>query len=276
MSEILIPKIKDCPPNGTGVHKWIFHACCKLNEAGFPPDEIEIYCAKNATRPLQPGEVINALKSIGRGGLVSRPMWRKPNEYAIESVTSENGTLDDLKNDSPEQCSSANEALEALFIGDPLLCCGLDSGTFATKPRSEWNNLPQLQFIVPSPMTEKFGETQAGKRSQHTLQNTGPRMYQVVEFDNGTHDTHAGVLFHLAKHMTLRCAVMSGGKSIHGWFDVQGISEDAQKDFFQVACQLGADPATWTRSQFVRMPNGRRSNGKIQEIIYFNPSNAPF
>jgi hypothetical protein len=100
-----------------------------------------------------------------------------------------------------------------------------------------------------------------------------------VEFDEGTFDDHAAYLQQLNKlhkNIVLRCAVLSGGKSLHGWFDVRDRSEDVVKKFFHSACQLGADPATWTRSQFVRMPHGRRANGNLQDVVYFNPSNAPF
>ncbi len=37
------------------------------------------------------------------------------------------------------------------------------------------------------------------------------------------------------------------------------------------AASLGADRATWTRSQFVRMPDGLRANGKRQTLYFFNP-----
>ena len=48
------------------------------------------------------------------------------------------------------------------------------------------------------------------------------------------------------------------------------------------AVSLGADRATWTRSQFVRMPDGLRSKGGIREdgtreedkrqtVYFFNP-----
>src|SRR5690349_17937377 len=41
---------------------------------------------------------------------------------------------------------------------------------------------------------------------------------------------------------------------------------------FAYAVSLGADPATWTRSQFVRMPGGRRDNGKVQGGVLPEPS----
>jgi hypothetical protein len=39
----------------------------------------------------------------------------------------------------------------------------------------------------------------------------------------------------------------------------------------QYAVSLGADRATWTRSQFVRMPDGARGNGERQTVFFFNP-----
>ena len=40
--------------------------------------------------------------------------------------------------------------------------------------------------------------------------------------------------------------------------------------FFRYALSLGADPATWTRCQFVRMPDGRRDNAKRQTVFFLN------
>jgi hypothetical protein len=37
------------------------------------------------------------------------------------------------------------------------------------------------------------------------------------------------------------------------------------------AVSLGADSATWTRSQFVRMPDGMREGGARQMVYFFNP-----
>jgi hypothetical protein len=66
--------------------------------------------------------------------------------------------------------------------------------------------------------------------------------------------------------------VCSGGKSLHGWFSVWGDPEDAVLKFFQRVVSLGADPATWTRSQFVRMPDGTRQSGEKQPVFYLDPS----
>jgi hypothetical protein len=139
------------------------------------------------------------------------------------------------------------------------------------------------------------GHTQEGRLSKHSLENTGPRRFLVVEFDFSIYardgktetplaplirrmkadgmevpDMCAGLLLHLAECAPLVCALHSGGKSLHGWFYLAGVPEDQVHHFFRYAVSIGADPATWTRSQFVRMPDGRRDNGKRQTVYFLN------
>ena len=106
--------------------------------------------------------------------------------------------------------------------------------------------------------------------SRHTLSNTGPRRFLICEFDTGTADDHAAILIHLAGFAPLVCVVHSGGKSCHGWFYVHGQPAAMVKKFFRYAVSLGADKATWTPSQFVRIPDGTRDNGKRQTVFYIN------
>ena len=165
------------------------------------------------------------------------------------------------------------EALvDQLFPGNPLLCVGQSNSVFDTKPREAWREqLTGMQLIVPSPMSAITGITKDGKESAHTLSNTGPRRFLVIEFDSGTFDEHAALLWHLAQYAPLVLAVHSGSKSLHGWFYCVGQPEDTLRRFMRYAVSLGADRATWTRSQFVRMPDGTRDNGKRQKVFYFNP-----
>ncbi|MBV9489782.1 MAG: hypothetical protein JO069_08670, partial [Verrucomicrobia bacterium] len=44
--------------------------------------------------------------------------------------------------------------------------------------------------------------------------------------------------------------------------------------FIAYAHALGADPVTWSRHQFVRIPDGTRENGRRQtvySVYFFNP-----
>jgi len=169
--------------------------------------------------------------------------------------------------------SHTEEIIDALFPGNPLLCAGRSNRDFAKLSRQEWRGkLSALQFIVPNPMTARIGRTQEGKESEHTLEATGGRRFLVIEQDAGTSDEQAAVLLHLAERAPLTIAVHSGSKSIHGWFYCASQSEEKLRNFMRYAVSLGADRATWTRSQFVRMPDGARDNGKRQAVYFFNPS----
>jgi hypothetical protein len=127
-----------------------------------------------------------------------------------------------------------------------------------------------LQFIVPSPMSAVKGLTKTGRESKHSLANTGLRHFLICEFDTGSPDDHAALLLHLGTFAPLVCMVHSGGKSLHGWFYVHNQETTKIERFFRYAVSLGADRATWTRSQFVRMPDGTRENGKRQVVYFLN------
>jgi hypothetical protein len=144
---------------------------------------------------------------------------------------------------------------------------------FATRRRKTWRGrMADLQVIVPNPMTQRIGLTQEGRESEHTLSNTGPRRFLVIEFDSGSIDDHAALLIHLIGRAPMVLGVHSGGKSLHGWFYCADQPEEPWRQFMNCAVSLGADPATWTRSQFVRMPDGIRENGKRQGVYWFNPN----
>lgn len=128
-----------------------------------------------------------------------------------------------------------------------------------------------LQLIVPSPMTSVYGTTKEGKKSQHALSNTWPRRFLVIEQDAGTQNEQASVLAYLASRAPLVLAVFSGSKSIHSWFYCAGQTEERLRSFMNYAVSLGADSATWTCSQFVRMPDGSREGGARQAVYFFNP-----
>ena len=138
-------------------------------------------------------------------------------------------------------------------------------------PRGMAREIDALQLIVPCPMTARSGLTQEGKQSPHALSITGQRWFLVVEFDQGDVDDHAALLWHLALKAPLAMVVHSGSKSLHGWFFCAGQPEERLRQVMRYCVSLGADRATWSRSQFVRMPDGLRDNGKRQVVYYFNP-----
>jgi len=209
--------------------------------------------------------------------------WPEVNNEQREAVISGAGLgfeRADLWACSPVQLpeNSTEAYIDALFPGNPLLCVGKTSSIFATRTREEWRGkLTGQQFIVPSPMSRVTGTTQDGKPSQHCLDNTGPRRFAVIECDKGSADEQAAILYHLRfqRGFPLVLVVHSGGKSLHGWFNVLGLPEARVEAFYRHCVSLGADRATYTRSQFVRLPDGLREDGQRQTVDYFDPSVLP-
>lgn len=238
-----------------------------------------------------------------------RRKWPQPDVGQIEAIVAQGPDAVDLWQHSPvvtdddnNEPGNAEEVVSALFataVADPLLCVGMSWSNAKTRPLSHWLENKQLtchQFIVPSAMLARSGKTKEGKESEHTLENTGQRQFLITEFDfkefddNGqptqwaplvrkwrahgrsVHDACAALLWHLAGFAPLALAVHSGGKSLHGWFYCVGQTEEALRRFMRYAVSLGADHKMWTRSQFTRLPGGRREGGCRQSVFYFDPS----
>ena len=272
------------PRAGEGVHAWLFRVARQLH-AHLPAGEI-VTLLENRVQGA--GGMSRAMRSSppsktpcrARGSPKAAPRrfnpaskWPGVNKEQREAIVRDNGGLADLWELScprfEDNAAHTEEIIDRLFPGNPLLCCGKSESDFDTKPREDWRGeLAQLQMIVPSPMSGITGLTKEGKESKHTLANTGARRFLICEFDTGTADEHAALLLHLGTFAPLVCAVHSGGKSLHGWFYVHGQPEGKCSRFFRYAVSLGADRATWTRSQFVRMPDGTRDNGTRQTVFF--------
>jgi hypothetical protein len=273
------------PHRGGGLNNWFYRVARVLHPYRESAEILELLRAAIVGERVKHGEIERAVERSkarawqpgqGAQSVAQTSAWPKVNIEQREAVIASCGGLVDLWEVSPVRFetdeSRTEEIIDRLFPGDPLLCVGQNTCDFATRSRSEWHGeLAALQLIVPSPMTARVGHTQDGKESAHTLETTGPRRFLVVEQDNGTIDEQAAALLHLAEHAPLAIAVHSGSKSIHGWFYCLGQPEEELRTFMRYAVSLGADRATWTRSQFVRMPDGRRGNGKRQAVYFFNP-----
>ena len=244
--------------------------------------KIQSACAAAATRPN--GYLLESPVFPSSASPLPPPKWPAQDHALTARVIAAGPTALELWQRSPklldvDDGSNCEEIVSALFASpqapDPLLCIGRSSREFSTRPLSEWlasGGLSNQALIVPSPMTARNGRTKGGKPSEHTLDNTGPRRFLVVEFDTGSEDDHAARLWYLARYGSLVLVVHSGGKSLHGWFACGHHGEEALRTFFTHAVALGADKAIWTRSQFVRLPAGQRDTGCRQSVFYFNPN----
>ncbi len=233
--------------------------------------------------------------------------WPARDLDAIDRIVRTGFGLCDLWQCSPcrfdDGESHTEEIIDVLLPGDPWLCVGKNNDVFWTRRRSDWRGkLAQYPLMVPSPMLSKVGRTAKGTLSEHSLDATADRVYLAIEFDFATHETDgvtetqvaplirgwdesgidiadacAALHWHLATvpaALPFVLAVHSGNKSLHAWFCAYPLYDEATWPFMRYAHQVGADHVTWTRSQFVRIPDGRRQNGARQTTFYFNPQTA--
>jgi hypothetical protein len=114
----------------------------------------------------------------------------------------------------------------------------------------------------------------ARPESAHTLANTGAHKYLVTEFDSGTGDEQSALIWHLKTFAPLAMVFSSGGKSLHSWWNCEGIAEDKLVRFMHYAVSLGADAATCNCSQFVRLLHLRVLKRLSQCLNGFNTTSS--
>jgi hypothetical protein len=302
----------DSPPvAGSGLNHWILGAVRRLLHYVTENETLEELLPKVVQAGRAYGkarsEILRAIAKVTASGdqaIQERADWPEPNLEKIAAIVREELAklggkcpIDALRRESPVKRATAGEIIDALFPGDPLLCVGISVYDFITRRKSTYRDFSNKQLIVPSPMSAVQGETQEGKLSFKSDANTGPRRFLALDFDitefarDGVTPTvfaplirtwrtdgiapkqaQAAIILYLKRRLDPVLALDSGGKSLHAWFYVEGQTEEVIKATMQHAVRLGADRATYTRSQFVRMPGGLRDNGKRQEVIYFNPN----
>jgi hypothetical protein len=275
--------IANPPKSGEGFHRWLFRAAHALWKCGREEYEIKALlenAANTCGRCVTEREIEDALRNSRTAAFQSahfqQRRWPAVNIEQRDAIIRDGGGLVDLWEISPirfeDKGPHTEDIIDQLFPADSFLCCGKSHSEFDTKPREQWRGqLSELQLIVPNAMSAMTGITRDGRISKHALSNTGPRFFLIIEFDTGTADDHAALLLHLAERAPLALAVHSGAKSLHGWFYCRGRTDARLESFIRYAVSLGADAATWTPSQFVRMPDGMRENGQGQAVYFFNP-----
>ena len=316
--------LTSCPSRGQGVHQWIFRAVLGLIRHGFTDEEITrlmMVATKNSGRD-RAQEIDEAIVSArrfpnaeslpqsryreARNKVRSNNLFDVPLDDGLRRKIVETGlSVDELREHSPtaiprEEKEVAGFVLDHLFPGNPLICVGVKKNRFATMPKSEIKRPYCFSLIVPSPMSKQFGLSQRGERSFRCLDNVGPRVYLVCEFDltndavglkphdaefvywlkcrgKTVHDASAALLHYLAQAAPLAAVVDSGGKSLHGWFNVTGWPEEEIALLMRLAVCLGADPMTYSPCQLVRMPGGFRCHDDgtlraFQRVLFFDPS----
>jgi hypothetical protein len=171
---------------------------------------------------------------------------------------------------------SPQQAFARVLPEKPLLCFVYDKhkpGGIATS----WDDpalSPFPPLMVANPILGKAAYTTSGRLSARALANVGVRQFLVLEFDSGSKDAHAAIIWHLGhrwrKHdVELRMVLDSGRRSLHSWFDVRHLNEKQIWQLCRYAYQLGADRATFGKAQLVRVPGAWRPEESKRQLVYF-------
>ena len=269
---------KDCPGAGSAqVNLWTWGTTNECKRRKWSADQAREYLYKHSTHTGAEAEeeIERAIDRVFQQGVNAHSLkWPALDQKLRREIVSLGPDLKTIRNISPRPHITASEALGLLFPENPLLWAARSvRPEYGADTRRACDWMPeadQLQFIVPTPMV--CCDVPDGGYSKRCAANTGPRRYQVLESDFGPVDEQIPILWYLARFAPLCAIVLSGGKSAHGWYNVGGRQETANRLFMERAVSLGADRATWCRAQAVRMPGGFRPEEKtIQEIAFFSP-----
>lgn len=298
----MTPRLSPPPAAGEGVHAWLFRAARVFRWYGASPEQAaaqlrEVVGGVGRTVPDREirDAVVNASRfpwherdgrssgfaSVRRGDWPTAqprsPTRPKRDPQLIARIVREGIGEADLWERSPCRFDDPQPPrfwLEQLFRPGELICLGPSVEQAFTWDREEWlesDDLATMRFVVPSAMQSEVGTTSSGRLSYRARDSVGPRRFLVAEFDSGTRDEQAALHWHLQQFVPLALAVYSGGKSLHGWYRIEGLADDDVKRFSNHAIELGADPASMTPNQFVRFPDAVRDNCVRQDVVYFNP-----
>lgn len=270
-----------CPSAGSGVNQWINKRVLQMIRFGFDDKEIRetviietAHCGRNTIQDIQHSlETGKGFIANNTGFAVGFPSLDITLRQQVLAFNREHD-IQFWRNKST--LITNQEVLFTLFQGEKI-CIGRERYD-ATIVANYHFHLPNLQFIVPSPALGYHAKNKQGQNSARCLNNIADRWYLVIEFDDDTlslddqarlhANIHGNMLNESDGAAGLVMLVYSGNKSLHGWYDVYGFD---CRPVFNYACQLGADPHTWVRCQYVRIPGGvNKKTSKVQSLVYFN------
>lgn len=197
---------------------------------------------------------------------------------------------------------ATDDIIDLLFPdADTIFVGSLNTGTAGTHAElyRDGLKLHKLSHIVPNPLRFRYAyDAMTGEPGlARQLGNIRYRRWLVIEFDATKFardkvtptfwqplieewerrgitpkDAQARLILKLAGYGNrLGMIVDSGDKSLHAWFPAFTWPKSRQDRFMGYAMSIGADPATRTPSQLVRMPHGTRADGTRQLVHYLDP-----
>ena len=168
---------------------------------------------------------------------------------------------------------------EKVFIADRI-APGIIGRTIRTV--SEWDahfkrGGATAPFIIVNPLTGNEAKKKSGGLTLRGDGNVHNFRYALAEFDNLSHEDQ--LKFWAAVPLPVVALVDTGGKSLHGWIDVQKMAEVSNHDDWDTHIRsrlydgrltpMGCDPACKNPARLSRLPGHFRvEKGKYQRLLW--------
>jgi hypothetical protein len=299
-------------PGGNGYHPRLLGVANIGVRAGIPPEAVA--AALRAFTP--PGgrrvpdrEILDAVNkaAAGNAGKVDRrgvPKWRPP-AYGLHlprpivrlfdaakfmaarlAEGAGYGEADiweasPVRVDWPPGPEDAARLLVSLYAPDDRLFIG-DTYGRTVRTAAEWvarlrAGEPVPPHIIPNPVTGMAGMTKDGRPSVRADACVKSFRFAVAEFDNMSRDDQ--LRFWWAVDLPVCALIDSGGKSLHAWIRMDGVTSADQWTetventvFARWLIPLGCDAACRNEARLSRLPGHYRADkGKWQRLLYLAP-----
>jgi hypothetical protein len=294
-----------CPIAGQGVNEWLITVAYRLHRKPFCyTDEYIFECLRKGSaacgRKVSDGEMSRAIErshpdtfntSTASTATTGHSEWLPERDDALTkeaSAQAANAVHQIRRRPEVKDLESLTlpQILPHLF--QPTEWLGFDydkKQAFAARLQDHDKRLIDYppQFMLPSPLLGPDGITKDGNPNPRAWSNVGRRRYLVIDFDDGWSQgaQSARILWLLARTsdgqkqwkqwnlIRLAMVLYSGKKSLHSWWYVEQLQEDAIKAFFCLAYRIYADKATYGEGQLVRTPTAiRKETGMKQDLLY--------
>lgn len=142
------------------------------------------------------------------------------------------------------------------------------------------SDLRDYKFLNPATFKNEKGVPNPlhkdNKVSTRCNENVKVRRWMVLEMDSKDQartERFNTFVLSMAQFAPLVLAIDTGNKSIHFWFDTDGLKPKTRIAFFNMACLHGADKRLGVKSQIARMPNVSAADiGRgPQTVLYYDP-----
>lgn len=300
--------IKNFPrPGGEGAHHAFFKAGALGFKAGVPADVI----VKDIRSNIRPGgrtpsetEIVQGVQRGFEAALEESTGIRKPPKRSLAKVSEgafakiaaakRGATIESIMARSPvsldfPEPEAGWRTLEALYEPDDLLYIGpfQAAGSLGSNIRSatEWiaafkSGCHTSPFIIPNPLTGLPGPVKDGTKETLIGDSCVAKFrHMVVEMDRASLEDQLAFWSYAA--LPVRALIMSGGKSIHAWVDVDcsGVEEwerEVEQDLYPAyLIPLGHDANCINESRKSRFPghlrNDEKVKGVMQKLIWLSP-----